>query len=186
MRKTSPKHVILFHGRNQDPVSKGGGPNSEKLKAIADEARVLGMEPHIANHRATNLPDERVRMAREQYGKLLREGGVILVGNSMGGYVATVLACEFSVDGLFLMAPAFFKPEYAIQSFPVRTEKIFILQGTGDEGFVENSRKFSRAVKGVSLVEVDDGHRLETQIPTLPGRFRSFFNDVCGSPVVGA
>ncbi len=159
------KNIFLFHGLE-------GAPNGSKLLSIANEASKYGYQAHFPDLRSIKNPDKRLDTAREMYADKLANGTNILVGSSLGGYIATCLACEFDVYALFLMAPALYRTGYAIKSYPVQTDRCLIVHGIYDDIVdIETSRTFLKENNGTALLEVQDGHRLLDQIYKLPAMF---------------
>lgn len=168
---------IFFHGR-------GGSPTGAKvtlLRKIAEaqpEAEVL-----VADHTRTDAPRERVSLAFREFAHLLAQPSqpgatavdVVLIGSSMGGYVACNLASKHRVRGLFLMAPALYMPGCPVQEYPLRANAITIVHGVDDDVVpVASSRRLVASLPPggrCDLVEVKDGHRLEGSFPTLEERF---------------
>ncbi len=75
--------VIFSHG-------KESGPWGTKIKVLAESAKALGMGVNSIDYQGIDDPDVRVKKLLE-YVELLSEP-FVLVGSSMGGYVATVAA----------------------------------------------------------------------------------------------
>lgn len=82
------------------------GPFGSKIMALAKVAEKLGFEVESPDYRSTMDADERVKMLLDLNPKANKN--LVLVGSSMGGYVATVASKELKPQGLFLMAPAFY------------------------------------------------------------------------------
>ena len=99
--------VIFCHGRES-------GPWGVKIRTLAKVAEELGCRVISRDDRDTQDPDLRVeRLIVEGKGV---DGPLVLVGSSMGGYVAAVASAELNPLGLFLMAPAIGLPGYAVGS----------------------------------------------------------------------
>ena len=174
-------HVIFFHGR-------GSHPNAQKnvaLGKVAKEApynNCTVWNTAFPDHSSTDKPNERVEMALQAHRDILTSkteyNDVVLVGSSMGGYVATVLANRFPVRGLFLMAPALYMKDFSVQDYKPMTTRCVVVHGTKDEIVpVENSRRFCKST-GATLLEVEDDHRLHASIPEIEKVFREFCKNV--------
>jgi alpha/beta superfamily hydrolase len=125
-------------------------------------------------------PDARA----ERLLSLLRDepAPVALCGSSMGGYVSLVTSYDFSVLGLFLLAPALYLPSYKQQSFSASSDPIEIVHGWNDDVVpVENSLRFAREQKA-TLHLVNDDHRLSNQLDKLGTLFSSFLRSLPRSP----
>jgi len=120
--------AIFAHG-------KESGPWGSKIKALASIAEGMGGEVISINYREhpkgiqhdQNAPGE----ADRRVGQLLsmnppEHRQLVLVGSSMGVYVATVASAHLKVDGLFLLAPAFYLGGYANQDPTSRSKKTMI------------------------------------------------------------
>jgi hypothetical protein len=160
-------NVVLFHGLE-------GTPRGTKNTALADVARTMGYTTHIADHTGTMDPEERVALAIQEFGELCRTEPTVLVGSSMGGYVATVMASQFPLTGLFLMAPALYREGYAVQTYSPRTTSVVVVHGVQDDVVpIAISRRFAGHT-GARLFEVQDGHRLGGDLANLRRLFRGF------------
>ena len=99
---------------------------------------------------------------------------LILVGSSMGGYVATVCSGIVPVAGLFLMAPALYLDGYQVTDYQPLTSRITVIHGWGDELIPpENSFRFARQT-GASLHVLDADHPLAGVIPEIIKYFSMF------------
>ncbi|MEL6527775.1 MAG: YqiA/YcfP family alpha/beta fold hydrolase, partial [Chloroflexota bacterium] len=115
--------VYFFHGAFSSPQSVKIG----RLKTIAES---LGFTTVIPDHSAIREPDKRVADML----KRKPDESCILVGSSMGGYVATVLSTSYKPHGLFLMAPAVFMPAttYEQQNLTPSADHVEIIHGWYD------------------------------------------------------
>lgn len=160
--------IFFSHG-------KFSHPNSTKITFLAAIAQEMGCATHSIDYTSTIDPEERVALLRKEAAKYkYPEEELILVGSSMGGYVATVLASELAVKGLFLMAPAFYLPTYKVQNFTPKGMPIEIVHGWKDEAIpFEQSIQFG-ARHAARLHLVEDNHRLSNSHTFLKESFRSF------------
>jgi alpha/beta superfamily hydrolase len=91
---------------------------------------------------------------------------LVLVGSSMGGYVATAAAAEVGASGLFVLAPAYYMKEYAALA-PPRGLPIVIVHGWRDEVVpVEHSLRFAKETRA-TLHVVDSDHQLSDKIDDI-------------------
>jgi predicted esterase len=161
--------VCFSHG-------KESGPWGTKIRALAEVAREAGFQVLSIDYTAEPDPDARIETL---LGKCPREAGsLVLVGSSMGAYVATAASRTLRPDGLFLMAPAFYLEGYREQPPPPVAGRVLIVHGWGD-GLVpvEHSIRFARTYRA-SLLLLDGDHRLESNVPTLCAQFASFLRDI--------
>lgn len=158
------KLVIYNHGKDSTPWG-------EKTLAFAKIAKHYGYEVESPDYRDQMNPDERLNqllsMDWSSYDK------IVMVGSSMGAYVATVAAESLPVAGLFLLAPAFYLPGYQRQSFAPHP-KTWVYHGWQDDIVPpENAWKFCQLYRS-RLLMLDADHRLMSQIPFLRDEFDRF------------
>ncbi|MDH3997612.1 MAG: alpha/beta fold hydrolase [Desulfuromonadales bacterium] len=157
--------VIFSHG-------KESGPWGAKIKALAKIAEQNGCKVLSCDEQDNNDPEQRVSNLLAEIEPI--EGEVILVGSSMGGYVAAVAAQQARPVGLFLMAPAIGLPGYAVQTPCPVARELTIVHGWDDDlidgdGIVEFSRQL-----GAMLHLVPARHALLEQIDWLCSLFDLF------------
>jgi pimeloyl-ACP methyl ester carboxylesterase len=93
------RQVVFSHGQES-------GPWGRKISALAEVARAEGYDAHSVDYRGIDEP--RARVARlVDFCKELT-GDLVLVGSSLGGYVAVASASLLHARGVFLMAPALY------------------------------------------------------------------------------
>jgi hypothetical protein len=82
------------------------------------------------------------------------------------------------VDGLFLMAPAFYLQGYANQDPVPRTSKTMIVHGWSDDVVpAQNSIRFAR-LHACDLYLLDGDHRLNDALPKIAPLFEMFLRQV--------
>ncbi|HZW13926.1 MAG TPA: YqiA/YcfP family alpha/beta fold hydrolase [Noviherbaspirillum sp.] len=157
--------VHFIHG-------KESGPRGRKIIALAEVARGLGYAVESLDYSGTMDPGRRLEMLLQACAAL--EAPLVLVGSSMGGWVAAEAATRIEVAGVFLLAPALFMPSYPSQQpVPIRAA-LEIVHGWGDDVIpVDHSIRFAQAAR-CALHLLDADHRLNDCIPTLEGLFRQF------------
>ena len=161
--------VYFAHG-------KESGPWGGKIRALARVAESHGYRVESPDYSGLDDPDARVE-------KLLALAPsdpkrLVLVGSSMGGYVSTVASASLMPQGLFLMAPAFYRPGYANQNPVPHSPVTVVVHGWQDTVIEpEASVCFGRTYK-VELHLINDDHRLQTQIPFLEKIFGCFLERV--------
>ena len=95
------RHVVFSHGLES-------GPWGTKISAMAEVAKSEGWHVDSVDYRGVNDPRDRVTRLLS-FCRDIR-GDLVLVGSSLGGYVATSASALLHARGLFLMAPAFYMP----------------------------------------------------------------------------
>lgn len=164
------RHTVCFsHG-------KESGPWGVKIAALAEVAKEKGFNVVSIDYKGEPDPDCRIKRLYCEFKP--GDGINILVGSSMGGYVATVASQHFSPAGLFLMAPAFGIKGYR-ERFPVPSaRKISVLHGLHDDVVPYiNSMEF--AVKyNAQFYLLDDGHQLTDSIPAICDIFSQFLDSL--------
>ena len=99
----------------------------------------------------------------------------VLVGSSMGGYVSLVVSEHVNTNGIFLLAPALYMPEYKIQNYHSKTY-IEIIHGWQDDVIPpENSIKFAKNTD-CTLHLISGDHRLNTSLDTIEMLFSQFLS----------
>lgn len=150
--------VYFSHGQES-------GPWGTKISAMAETVRALGCRAESVDYRGIADPVERA-------GKLVAEcrevdEPLVLVGSSMGGYVAAAAAPRLRPAGLFLLAPAFYLDEYGIPAPPVPAAPLEIVHGWRDDVVPPGeSIRFARDARA-TLHVVDGDHRLTENIDEI-------------------
>ena len=162
------KYVYFAHG-------KESGPWGSKILALAETAKRHGYQVESPDYSDITDPDKRV----ERLLNLCSTGGAdILVGSSMGGYVAAVASSVIKPRGLFLMAPAFYIPGYGLQEPQPAAGKTVITHGWNDEVVpVEHSIRFAGTYRS-QLHLLDSDHRLSDMTGILCSLFDLFLDDI--------
>ena len=157
---------------------KESGPWGTKIIALAAIARQKGFRVVSPNY--SNQPDPDTRIEELLNLRLPDSEFTVLVGSSMGGYVATVASQIITPVGLFLMAPAFYLPGYKDQSPTPHARKTVIIHGLKDEIVpVENSIRFARE-HSTELHLIDGDHSLNDQLPKIEMLFGLFLDEILG------
>ncbi len=172
--------VVFSHG-------KESGPWGSKIKSLATvaerhSATVISVdyrEHPIGTHHDQNALGE----ADRRVGQLLsiyppEHSKLVLVGSSMGGYVSTVATARLNVDGLFLLAPAFYLNGYENQDPSPRAKQTMIVQSWNDTVVpVKNSIKFAQ-LHQCDLHILEGDHRLNDALPKIEALFDIFLTRV--------
>lgn len=92
----------------------------------------------------------------------------------MGGYVSAVASKDMSFAGLFLLAPAFYLPGYAVQDLALGSSKAMVVHGWRDDVVpVQNSIRFAQQHR-CDLHLMDGDHRLNEALPKIEPLFAMF------------
>lgn len=162
--------VCFSHGQES-------GPWGTKIRAMADIASVEGWAVESLDYRG--IDDARART--EKLVEYCRDQGepIVLVGSSMGGYVAMAAASRAGARGLFLLAPALYMPGYGeYMPDPLPDLPTMIVHGWRDDVVPhEGSIRYGYET-GASVVLLDSDHRLTAMIDVISRLFRDFLADL--------
>src|SRR5579872_3109322 len=159
------RYVVFSHGQDS-------GPWGKKIAALAEVARAEGYEAHSVDYRGIDEPRARVSKLVDFCKEL--SGDLVLVGSSMGGYVAVASASLLHARGLFLMAPALY-----MEGLPELRQGVLdcpaaIVHGWKDDVIpYEHSVRFAQTYQA-ALHLVPSDHRLHTQIRVIQNLFEYF------------
>ena len=163
--------VCFCHGRES-------GPWGTKIRRLARVAEQFGCRVVSLDDRATQNPDERVSRLLTMVSDL--PGPLILVGSSMGGYVAAVASAQLQPVGLFLLAPAVGLPGYEISAPTVSASHLTIVHGWDDTVVpLDPVLRFARNQRA-ELHLLPDGHLLQEQLDRIERLFADFLGACFG------
>ncbi len=163
---TVMRHVCFSHGQES-------GPWGTKIRSMADAAREGGWSVESLDYQgmadARDRADKLVAYCREQ------AAPIVLVGSSMGGYVATAAASRVPARGLFLLAPALHMPGYEeYMPEPLPDCPTLIVHGWCDDIVPHaGSIRYGRET-GATVVLLDGDHRLTANLAMINRLFRDF------------
>lgn len=161
------KLALYNHGKESSPWG-------EKTLVLAEIARHHGYHVVSPDYSAQLNPDERVKQLLSM--DLSGYDEIVLVGSSMGAYVATVASAVIKLNGLFLLAPAFYLPGYQQTVFQPPVEKTQVIHGWQDDIVPpENAWRFCQQYH-VSLKMYDADHRLMSVINEVAQDFERFLS----------
>ncbi|HKZ72663.1 MAG TPA: alpha/beta fold hydrolase [Steroidobacteraceae bacterium] len=159
------RYAVFSHGLD-------GSPWGRKIAALAEVARSEGYEPESVDCRGVTSPRERLARLVETCRDL--SGEIVLVGSSLGAYVALTAASLLHARGVFLMAPAIY-----MEGLPPLREKVIdcpmtVVHGWNDKTVpYEHSVRFAREYNA-ALHLLDDDHRLHRQLRVISYLFEQF------------
>lgn len=157
--------VHFMHG-------KESGPGGRKIAALAAVARARGWRVESLDYSHTTDPALRLEQLLDACVNI--QGPLLLVGSSMGGWVAAEAAARLNARGVFLLAPAIYIPGYPSQNPVVPAERTEIVHGWDDDIIpCENAIRFARE-RRCTLHLVQGDHRLNARIPLLRQLFDAF------------
>jgi len=105
---------------------------------------------------------------------------LVLVGSSMGGHVATAAAEAVNAAGLFVLAPAYYMPDFEALTPRPPDIPIVIVHGWRDDVVpVENSIRYARECRA-TLHLLDGDHRLTDNIAEINEYLVRFVRQIAG------
>ncbi len=160
--------VVFSHG-------KESGPWGFKIKRLAEIARQQGCSVDSIDYTDLMDPDLRVERLLAELEKEVDD--FILVGSSMGGYVALVASEIVPPKAVFLMAPALYMPGFKKQQHRSKSSYIEIVHAWSDDVIpAENSIKYAQQAD-CTLHLVSGDHALNGVIKTLENLFDPFLTN---------
>ncbi len=161
--------VIFSHG-------KESGPWGFKIKRLAAIAKEHGCSVDSIDY--TNLMDPDQRVERLIAALKREDEPCVLVGSSMGGYVSLVASEWVDSNGLFLMAPALYIPNFGKQQYHSKSPLIDIVHGWSDDIIpVDNSIQFARQAD-CALHLISGDHPLNDVVEEVEALFVRFLTKV--------
>ena len=166
--------VYFSHGQES-------GPWGTKIRAMSETVKALGCRIESIDYQGIADPTQRVdKLIAACRG--VREP-LILVGSSMGGHVATAAASAVNAAGLFVLAPAYFMPEFEGLTPKPPDIPIVIVHGWRDDIVpVENSIRFARESRA-TLHLLDGDHRLTDNIAEINEYLAQFVRQIAGQKI---
>ena len=150
--------VVFSHGQES-------GPWGTKINAMAEMVRALGCTADSVDYQGIADPAARIDKLIDYCEAV--DDTLILVGSSMGGHVATAAADRVGAAGLFVLAPAFYMPEFEALTPSAPGMPMTIVHGWNDDIVpVENSIRYASECRA-TLHVVDGDHRLTANIDEI-------------------
>lgn len=164
------KAVYFSHGQES-------GPWGTKIRAMAEVARADGWAVESLDYQG--IDDARVRADKLVRFCQQQNNPGVLVGSSMGGYVATAAASRVNARGLFLLAPALYMPGYGeYMPDPLPDCPTTIVHGWHDDVVPhEGSIRYGRET-GASVLLLDSDHRLTASLKIITRLLQNFLADI--------
>ncbi|WP_319783750.1 alpha/beta hydrolase [Oceanisphaera sp. IT1-181] len=180
--------VYFAHG-------KESGPWGSKIARLAELATAQGYAVESVDYSGMDDPDQRVELLVSLLQK--ETGKVLLVGSSMGGYVALVTAQKLAsekptsakqasepvtVAGVFLLAPALYIPGYQVQQYQPNAQPnsqrqyapVAVVHGWSDDIIpAAHSIRFAEQ-HNCSLHLIPGDHRLNSSMHLVEPLFSQF------------
>lgn len=158
-------HLIFSHG-------KESGPWGSKIKMLAETGYKMGFHVDSIDYQGIDDVQDRVQKLIDAIPTDYQQ--LVLVGSSMGAYVAVEASATTRVSGLFLLAPAVYLAGYPNLSPRARADQIEVVHGWHDSIVpVENAIRFAQTHQA-SCHLLDDEHRLMPSLNTINELFGSF------------
>jgi len=150
--------VYFSHGQES-------GPWGSKIRAMADAVGKLGCRAESVDYQGIADPAARVDKLVAACDGILEP--IVLVGSSMGGYVATAAAAKVSAVGLFVLAPAYDMPGFpSLPPLPASIAHAIVHGWRDDVVPVDNSIRFAQE-SHATLHILDGDHRLTANIDAI-------------------
>ncbi len=147
------------------------GPDGLKIQAMRAVAERLGWRTEAPDFRGMRDPVSRVR---HLLSLLPASEPVVLVGSSLGGYVAAYAAQELAstsmpIHGLFLLCPAFDLPGYPLTrpEQPLRGDAVRIIHGRHDSVVPLAHSERAATVWQCPLLVTEDEHPLHASVDLI-------------------
>ncbi len=161
------KLVCFAHG-------KESGPWGTKINYLAAIAKQNGWDVMSPDYRHTQDPKARVNHLLELNPAAER---LVLVGSSMGGYVAAMACKTLSPQGCLLMAPALYFDGWDEEPEGCPPDTVVVHGWHDDVVPVDVAIRFARARKA-ALHILNSGHTLTDQLPALGQYFEDMLRRV--------
>lgn len=165
--------VVFSHGQES-------GPWGTKISAMAELARAAGWEVASLDYRG--MADPRARAARLVAHCRALPAPPVLVGSSMGGFVALAASAQLPVRGLFLLAPALYLPGFEEYLPPPPACPVQLVHGWHDEVVPwQGSLRWGEAT-GARVLLLDGDHRLTACLPVIGRLLQAFLDELGDAP----
>lgn len=153
---------------------KESGPWGTKIQRLAEVAKDRGYQVMSPDYQGMDALEQRIDKLQAELPADRAQS--VLVGSSMGAYVAAAVSAQEQPDGLFLLAPAVYLPGYPAEALAPRAASSLVVHGWHDEVVpVDNAIRWCRE-QHLSLLLLDSDHRLMSVLDTLCEQFGHFLD----------
>jgi pimeloyl-ACP methyl ester carboxylesterase len=164
--------VYFSHGQES-------GPWGTKIRSMAATVEALGCRVESVDYRGITSPTARAAKLVDECKGI--DEPLVLVGSSMGGYVATAAAPTVGAVGLFVLAPAYYVGEWEEPPPPAPDIPVVIVHGWRDEVVpVDMSIRYAKECRA-TLHVVDGDHRLTDNIDDIDSYLERFILKLAGA-----
>ena len=152
---------------------KESGPWGFKIRRLSEIGKRHGCDVESLDYSDQPDPDQRVERLLAALEN--ESDDILLVGSSMGGYVALVASASRAVRALFLMAPALYIDGFGQrQAYPSKCRDIEIVHGWSDDLIpADNSIRYAREAD-CALHLISGDHPLNTSMDRVEQLFEQF------------
>jgi len=155
---------------------KESGPFGRKITAMIKIAESLKIDYESIDYTKSKNPEHRIEILLNSITN--KDEEIILVGSSMGGYVAANVAEKIKPKALFLMAPAFYLGAYKNQKYDLKEIETLIIHGLQDDIVpAENSLKFAKN-NLCDVYYINDNHSLSNSVKEIEKYFLEFLQKI--------
>ena len=162
--------VVFSHGKDSEPWG-------HKILVLAEVARNAGYSVESVDYRGIDSVEARLQRLLEACQRL--SAPPLLVGSSLGSFLAAAASVPVSARGLFLMAPAFDLPGLPATPAVAACPTVVVHGWQDDVVPVEKALAFARAQRAMTYL-VDDGHRLHGSLAHIAHWFEAWLISLRG------
>ncbi|OOV87663.1 alpha/beta hydrolase [Oceanospirillum linum] len=170
-----PLHICFIHGKESGPWGNKG----QLFSRIANER---GHEFSALNYLSAENPDDpesRVKMLNAYLAETKIPGNeLILVGSSMGGYVAARASQKYRAAGMFLMAPAIGLQHYPVQWPEIKAGSVYLVHGLFDRTIPWMNTNMLSQKLDCKIHLLADDHRLSDSLDLIEEDFLIFLAEL--------
>lgn len=149
-----------------------GDAGSPKMLRLAAVARSMGFQVHLLE--CTQIPNPEERVSALLSSEVATHSHLILVGSSMGGYVAAIASETLVPLGLFLIGPALYLEPYKNLNPEPRAKHISIVHGWHDTVVLpSNAYRFAEQFRA-DIHFIDSDHSLNAKVEHIGCLFGLF------------
>ncbi len=158
--------VVFSHGKDSEPWGT-------KILALAQVAQRCDYAVESIDYRGIDTVEGRLAKLLAACRSLPPRP--VLVGSSLGGFLAAAAAAHVGASGLFLMAPAFDLPGLPPTPPALKLPSVVVHGWRDDVVPVDMGIAWARE-RGALMHLVDDDHRLHASLSDIGGWLRDFLD----------